>query len=144
MNDFAAGERTTRASTRSSAGPWCLLVLTLALGSCSSAASTQVCTALFAFISAVAVDSAASPVAGLIVTDTIPRTGVTFAVQQENYPAGAVTIFSDAQLPLIRRPGDTVHVTGIAESKAFHASYLIGSDGCHVSKLAGPDTVTVR
>ena len=103
------------------------------------------CTALFAYVTAVAVDTDASPISGVAITDTVVRTGDGFAVPQDNaFPAGTVEVFSDNFIGEVRKSGDAVRVTGIAGGKGFSASYTFGSDGCHVLKLAGPDTEVVR
>ena len=103
------------------------------------------CTALFAYVTAVAVDTDANPVSGLAITDTVVRTGHGFAVPQDvAFPTGTVDLFSDNFIGEVRKSGDAVRVTGTAGGKGFSASYTLGSDGCHVRKIAGPDTVVVR
>jgi hypothetical protein len=54
-----------------------------------------------------------------------------------------MTIFSDAFLNAIEPAGGDVMVVATAGSRAGSARYRFGSDGCHVRKLAGPDTLVV-
>lgn len=103
------------------------------------------CTTIFAYVTVVAVDAGGQPVSGLAVTDTVVRTGHGFAISQDAaFPAGTVDIFSDNLLGEVRQSGDAVRVIGTAAGTGFNAIYTFGSDGCHVRKIAGPDTVIVR
>lgn len=121
------------------------MLLMLAMTACSTSGGGTVCTDLFAFVTAVTVDAGGAPAAGpFVVTDTVPRTAAVLTIAQQSYPVGTATIFSDSYRSDVRASGDSVLVTGVAAGKSFHARYLIGSDGCHVQKLAGPDTLTVR
>jgi len=54
-----------------------------------------------------------------------------------------VTIFSDGFLQAIRASGDEVIVVATAAGRSGSADYRFGSDGCHVRKLAGPDTLVI-
>ena len=124
---------------------WRLLLLAVATSACTTSSSGGACTAIFAYITAVAVDAGGQPVTGLAVADTVVRTGHGFAVPQDAvFLAGTVDIFSDNFMGEVRESGDAVRVTGTAAGKGFSASYTFGSDGCHVRKVAGPDTVVVR
>ena len=123
-----------------------MLALAALAGACGSqSGGGRVCTDLFAFITAIAVDTSGKPVTGLAVSDTVTRTGHGFDVAQQAYgPDGTVTIFSDSNLGDVRESGDAVRVTGIVGAARFAADYVFGSDGCHVRKVSGPDTVVVR
>jgi len=123
---------------------WLLLALPLVAG-CNREFGS-VCTASFAFISAVALDDANQPVSGLVVRDSVIRTVQGFAVSQVGLPGGSgtFTIFSDNYLASVREGGDSVVATGTAAGKSFSAVYEFGSDGCHVRKIAGPDTVVLH
>ncbi|MES1259436.1 MAG: hypothetical protein ABUL71_02490 [Gemmatimonadota bacterium] len=112
---------------------------------CSSTGGGTVCTDLFAFLTVVPIDAGGAPVAGpFVVTDTVQRTGAVLTVAQQGYPVGSATIFSDSYRSAIREAGDSVRVTGVATGGSFHATFLIGTDGCHIRKLSGSDTVVVR
>lgn len=113
---------------------------------CSSPDSGLVCTASFAYLTAIAVDSTGAPVAGLLVSDSVLRTGKRFDIGQLNGmgTAGTMVIWDDNHLTSVRQSGDSVRVTGSTTTRGFDATFEFGSDGCHVRKLSGPDTVVVR
>ncbi len=115
------------------------------VASCSSN-NGQVCTANFASVTATAVDASGQPVSNLAITDTVVRTGDGFDVQQNGFfnAAGVLVVFSDNYIGHVRGSGDSVRVTGTGAAKSFTATYQFGTDGCHVRKISGPDTVVVR
>lgn len=128
------------------------LIATALLGAALSGCSAEplVCTADFAFLTATVVNGADQPITSPAVTDTILRTGavlhVTAGSPAQTVPAhgaGSVTIFSDAFLNAVEPAGDDVSVVVATGSRAASARYRFGSDGCHVRKLAGPDTLVV-
>jgi len=126
------------------------LLAALALGACA-AGSTQgppsVCTAVFTYISLAVVNPNGTPATDAVIYDTIPRTGVNFAMAQDSALVGTGTydIFDDNRLSAIRHTGDSVLVTGVHAPKRFSAMFYIDApDGCHVRKVAGPDTVTLQ
>lgn len=79
-----------------------------------------------------------------VVTDTVLPSGMALVIAQQGYPAGSVTIFSDNNVRDVRVSGDSVRVTGVGGGRAFSAMYQFGSDGCHIRKIAGPDTVVAQ
>lgn len=103
-----------------------------------------VCTASFETITAVAVDGAGQPLSDVTVTDTVRRTGAVLNVTANTPSIGpGVTIFSDGFLQTVRASGDEVIVVATAAGRSGSADYRFGSDGCHVRKLAGPDTLVI-
>ena len=58
--------------------------------------------------------------------------------------SGTYTVYTDAQESATSRAGDDVTVRGTRGDLAFEAAFRFRTDGCHVDKLAGPDTVTLR
>jgi len=117
------------------------------LWACSTDQQT-VCTASFAYITVYAHDGAGHPVPPVFtITDTIRRTGQSFTMSQdfnEVSPIGTYVIFDDNQQTRIRSSGDSVRVSGSGTAGRFSADYVFGvPDGCHVSKLSGPDSVLV-
>ena len=106
----------------------------------------QVCTDLFAYITTIAVDSAGQPVPGpFTVRDSVQRTGAVFTIAGVGLDTpGLVTVFSDTQLDAVRQSGDAVTMTGSGSGKSFGAVFSFGSDGCHVRRIAGPDTVVAH
>ena len=118
--DHAGGGRTRLAPLERH---WRLLLLAVATSACTTSSNGGACTAIFAYITAVAVDAAGQPVTGLAVADTVVRTGHGFAVPQDAvFLAGTVDIFSDNFLGEVRESGDAVRVTGTAAGKGFSAS----------------------
>lgn len=109
------------------------------------AVDPEVCDDSFAFVVAVAVDAGGSLVSGLVITDSVLRTGERFVVEQFNgfEPVGSYTVFSDNFESKVREAGDAVRVTGTDGSRGFGATFVFGSDGCHIRKISGPDTVRV-
>ena len=119
-------------------------LLLAALG-CSNGGNVTVCTAIFSYQSALVVDATGAPVvAAWVVTDTVLRTTKPLVIAQQGYPAGAATIFSDNNLNDVRAAGDSVRVSGSGGGKTFSAMYQFGSDGCHIVRISGPDTVVAR
>jgi hypothetical protein len=118
--------------------------LVVALIGCDTGPS--VCTASFAMITATIVDGSGQAVSGVSVRDTVGRTGRILDVQQENlgtFDPGIAIIFTDAFVSVIRRGGDNVTTVVTADGLIGSAEYRFGSDGCHVRKLGGPDTILV-
>jgi hypothetical protein len=117
--------------------------LCVALSGCGT--QPLVCTAVFAAITATVVDGAGQPLNGVSVTDTVRRTGAVLDVTggSPSTSPGAVIIFSDAFLGAVVPAGDEVIVVAGAGGRAGSGNYRFGSDGCHVLKLAGPDTLVV-
>jgi hypothetical protein len=87
----------------------------------------------------------------LTVTDTVRRSGAVLhlvgGAPGDTLPAAGVdhlpiatNEFRDAFL----RAGDEVVVVVAAGGRAGSGLYRLASDGCFVTKLAGPDTLTVR
>lgn len=103
------------------------------------------CTAVFTAVAATVVDAAGQPLSGVTVTDTVRRTGAVLDVTAGSPPAGsgAVIIFSDAFLQEVLPAGDEVIVVAAVSGRSGSGTYRFGSDGCHVRKLAGPDTLVV-
>ena len=109
---------------------------------CGDQPAPGVCTALFAEIPLTVVDSSGLPVAGLAISDSVPRTGRSFAVPQ--FPpvgAGAYVVFDDNFRDQIRVSGDSVIVRGSGTRHFTQGFRFDVPSGCHVRKVAGPDTV---
>ena len=115
-------------------------------GACDSGAGGQACTAIFAYVTATVVDESGQPVLVAGVRDSVLRTGAAFDVAQYGFlnAAGTAVVFSDGNIGAVRQSGDSVRATGTAAGKSFSATYRFGSDGCHITRIAGPDTVVAR
>ena len=109
------------------------------------------CTAVLEAIATTVDNGAAQPLNGLTVTDTVRRTGAVLHVVAgsgvaDTLPANSsasVVIFSDDFLQAVLPTGDEVIVVVAAGGRTGSGNYRFGSDGCHVRKLAGPDTLVV-
>jgi len=114
-----------------------------ALIGCTRQSSPTVCTALFAYVTLTVHDPQRAAVTGLTISDTVRRTGQTFVMSQfGSLPVGSYVIFDDSHTNLIRATGDSVRVAGSAGGTTFVADFVFDvPGGCHVRKLAGPDTV---
>jgi hypothetical protein len=116
-----------------------------ALSGCKSDGAAGVCTASFAFIPVIVLDSSANPVTGLSIADTVLRTQNNFLVPQTlGLSAGTYVILDDGFRTHIRTSGESVQVTGFNGATRFSATFTFDvPGGCHVRKLSGPDTVIV-
>ncbi len=122
-------------------------LLGVALAGCSSTPSgPYLCTDIYAYITAIAVDSTGQPVSGLAIRDSVPRTGTAWDETQEPVlTPGSVVIFSDGdQQRVSRTRTEPVMVLGHGTAGSFSASYVFDATGCHVGRVSGPDTVAVR
>ena len=122
------------------------IVATLgALSACKTEGPVAICTANFAFVPVTVRDSSGNPVAGLSIADTVIRTQHSFLVPQSlELPAGTYVILDDGFRDQIRPSGESVRVSGFNGGTRFSATFTFDvSDGCHVRKLAGPDTIVV-
>jgi hypothetical protein len=109
---------------------------------CGDQAASPVCTALFALIPLTVQAQNGAPVSGLTISATVLRTGQSFVVPQIGAGApGTYVVFDDNFRDRIRASGDSVRVSG---SGTLHFTQDFRFDvpgGCHVRKVAGPDTV---
>jgi len=126
---------------------WWQALVPLSLGSLVSGCNTEpgVCTRDFRTITAAVVDGAGQPRNDVTAVDTVRRTGAVLDVTaiSPSIAPGFVVVFSDAFLQAVARSGDQVIVVATSGDQSSQATYLFGSDGCHVRKLAGPDTLVV-
>jgi hypothetical protein len=89
--------------------------------------------------------------ASLTVRDSVLRTGMILDITAE-HPAGslpangvsAVIVFSDAFQDAVLPAGEPVAVTVTAGNRSARVVFEFGTDGCHVQKLAGPDTLELE
>jgi hypothetical protein len=119
------------------------LMLAPLLG-CGDRAASGVCTMLFAMIPLTVQDQNGALVSGLTISATVLRTGQSFAVPQGGSAGGRYVMFDDSFRDRVRASGDLVQVTGAG---ALHFTTGVRIDvpgGCHVRKVAGPDTVTAQ
>ena len=121
-----------------------LAVMLAPLIACRDRAAPAVCTESFAMIPLTVRDQNGAPVPGLSITATVLRTETSFTVPQRSTPAGGYIAYDDNFRDRIRTSGDSVRIDGYG-GRQFSAGFRIDvPGGCHVRKLAGPDTVTAQ
>jgi hypothetical protein len=117
------------------------------LAACNADLGGKICTTSFALIPVVVVNAQGAPLTGISITDSVLRTHERFAVPQSfnGWSAGTFHVFDDSFISKVRESGDAVRVTGTNGTLSFGADFVFGApDGCHVTKLSGPDTVVAR
>ena len=121
-------------------------VLLVVLSSCDEIAPTCLCTTDFAIVAFHVVDASGNPQEDVEITVWHPRKEKILAIVQ-NFPlAGGYVAINDSFRKEIKSSGEEITVTGQKQDKEFSASFVIAVPGecrCHVSKVAGPDTVVV-
>jgi hypothetical protein len=127
----------------------CLVSLASGVSGCGT--DPVVCTDEFVVLTAAVANSTGQALAGLSIRDTVLRTrtviDLTAATPPADLPAQglpAVPIFSDAFESAIHPAGEAVAVVVTAGDHSTSARFEFGSDGCHVQKLGGPDTLVVE
>ena len=122
------------------------MALLLSAAGCGAGSDVTVCTANFAYFGVTVVDASNQPVsASWVVSDTVRRTGRALSITQAGASTSYPAIFSDNNLHDVSEGGDSVRVTGVGAGRSFGAWYQFGSaGGCHIQRIAGPDTVVAR
>ncbi len=122
--------------------------LTAALAGCGT--DPGICLPNFEELHVAVVNATGQSLAGIGVTDTVLRSGAVLEVAAllppDNLPAEGlpgVVIFSDEFIGEILPLGDEVAVVLKAGGHQASGRYRFGSNGCHVHKIAGPDTLVV-
>jgi hypothetical protein len=126
-----------------------LASLVAGVSSCST--DPLVCTDELVALTATVVNRTGEALPSLNVRDTLLRTGTVLDVSAE-HPSGelaiegaaTVIIFSDAFKSAIRPSGEPVAVALTVGDHSASARFEFGTDGCHVQKLAGPDTLAME
>jgi hypothetical protein len=103
------------------------------------------CTQEFDFLIVTVKDASGQPVSGLTITVTEVGTGKVLPVQQDAPTAGTYIILDDSFKSQISSSPETIRVTGQKGSSTFSQDYSVQVDscGCHVSKVSGPDIITL-
>lgn len=81
---------------------------------------------------------------GLSITATVLRTNQSFTVPQGGIPDGRYVVYDDSFRDRIRASGDSVRIDGYGTMQFSTGFRIDVPGGCHVRKLAGPDTVTAQ
>ena len=118
----------------------------LSLAGCNDDSMPGACTASFAMIGVTVIDGAGQPVPGASVTATLVRTGeVLVPMTLMLMEPGTYVLVDDGSTSLIRRSGDAVEARIAKGAMATTAEYVIALEGgCHVTRISGPDTVTLQ
>jgi hypothetical protein len=121
-------------------------MLLSAAGCADDSTPGGVCTASFATVPVTVVDGQGQPAAEASVTARLVRTGQTLVPTTLMLTVpGTYTLVDDGSTHLIRHSGDAVQASISKGSQSVTADYVFAvADGCHISKVAGPDTVTLR
>jgi hypothetical protein len=93
------------------------------------------------------VDSAGAPIDSLAITVTNVRTDEIYKVEQPyTDERGDYVALDDSFKGKVRSYGDPILVHGEQGAYRFEAAFIIGlsEHGCHVAKLAGPETVVIE
>ena len=101
------------------------------------------CTDLFATIGVEVVDSRGAPVGGLEAVTRFEDNGQELRLQQTTFSPGFYVIVDDSQLPRVSVQGEAVRFDATGPNGAVAGQFLIGTDGCHVEKLDGPDRLVL-
>jgi hypothetical protein len=72
------------------------------------------------------------------------RTNQSFTVPQGGIPDGRYVVYDDSFRDRIRASGDSVRIDGYGTMQFSTGFRIDVPGGCHVRKLAGPDTVTAQ
>ncbi len=105
------------------------------------------CTMMFAMIGVRVTDSALRPVSDVDVTVTRKRTGEKRTLTQSSAPErGFYTIADDSMREDLTAAGEVFEVVARSGAKRATANLTIGlTEGrCHVTKLAGPETLVLQ
>ena len=123
--------------------------LTVATGGCGS--EPLVCPDELVVVPVAVTNRTGEAFASLTVRDTVLRTRVILDVTGEHPSGGrpangisAVIVFSDAFEDAVLPMGEPVAVAVTTGNRSASAVFKFGTDGCHVQKLAGPDTLELQ
>jgi hypothetical protein len=123
----------------------CLALVATGLEACTE--DPVVCTAEFRTITVTVIDTAGSPSPNVTLTSVLKRTGETLGPTSLILtPPGIYILVDDGAREKIRNAGDSVRVTAVnGTGPTTAAMYFIDvPGGCHVNKVAGPDTLIVH
>lgn len=126
-------------------------IVSLAVGTSACGTDPLVCTDEFVAVPVAVANRTGEALASVSVRDTVLRTRMVLDITAEHPSGGvpaegvsAVIVFSDAFEDAILPAGEPVAVAVTAGSHSASALFEFGTDGCHVRKLAGPDTLEVE
>ncbi len=124
-----------------------ILAVTLLLtAGCTDLGGGRVCTASFAVATVTAVDSNGALVPDATVTTTLLRTGETITpATVMDFVTGVYPILDDGAIPKLHPNGDSLRVHAARGPASAEATYYFDvPGGCHIERIAGPDTLQLR
>lgn len=129
-----------------------VIPLTVALGfsliSCQSGVDQGcICTTEFRTITVAIVDSLMVPIDSMSVQTVNKKTNEALQVNQELYSiTGTYVVADDSHIKKLNPAPAFFIFKGQKGSLSFQSDFILNTDecGCHVHKLAGPDTIVAR
>jgi hypothetical protein len=119
---------------------WSLLLPATLLHGCEG----PLACAGFGFVTIHVVDGANAAVPDAALISVVTRTADTLVVHPSgNSPLGLYPIADDDDRGKLRPFGDAVHVTVERATTVVETTYLLTPGACHITKLAGPDTLVM-
>jgi hypothetical protein len=132
------------------------LVLVLELSGCEQPQPTPPpteacrCTLDIQFLLVQVVDQHERPITGLEISIINKHTGQAYDTarmqsMQKAIPDGWYVVFSDHLMKQIDPSGEAIIVIGEKDGLSFKEEFVFDTDecGCHVRKIAGPDTIVL-
>ncbi len=126
-----------------------VMLLGASLGSsCDVGGAPCACTLEFRFFTVYVRDGADQPVTDVALTRTNLRTGRVLAESGSFalLEPGTYIVADDSHVDEFSTDGDVVRVVGTKGNATFSTDFVFASPGpcrCHVTKISGPDTVTM-
>ena len=137
----------TPSTPRSLLMPLLAAATTVAAGDCHVSTNGQPCTEEFRVVYVMVLDTLGAAAPDVATTHTVPRNGLVLAVPQDPVltAAGVYVVLTDAHRTALLQSGDVVRLTGTKGPMAFTADFRFDvPQGCHIRKMAGPDTVSLQ
>lgn len=122
------------------------LLLAAGCGDDATDPGGPVCTAEFRMLTIRVTEPGGAPATGVVITDSLPRTGRVIAPAQPGFLApGDYLVLDDGHVPLLRQAGDTVIVRGARGAARFTERWVVDvPGGCHVNRVSGAAATVLR
>lgn len=126
-----------------------LAFVTPLLFSCSNPKVAKVCTQQFAIHNLTVLTPDGEPADSVQITVSNKATGNIYDVCdsslcEETATDGVYVIFHDGFFGKIDSDGEKIVVHGEKGGRSFTEQFIFGDDGCHIRKVAGPDSVYLQ
>ena len=119
-------------------------VAVFSLIACGDLSDPKVCTANFVIVQVVVTDSQGTLLDGLSHRTVHFKTGsrvVLDSIHASGHFPGSYVVITDNERHLVSEEGDELGFVAWDEDWVATATFVVGFDGCHIVKRAGPDTV---